>query len=237
MIIFPAIDLYEGKAVRLYRGDYAQMTVYSEHPEEIGSRFVSEGATHVHLVDLEGARDGTTPNLETALRLKRETGLFCEIGGGIRSMDTVRTYLENGLDRVILGTAAVRDPAFLEKALEDYGSRIAVGADVRDGRISVQGWTEDTGLSLSDFCERMRKIGVQNLICTDISRDGAMRGTNRELYSRLSREAGMNITASGGVSSLEDVIALRKLNLYGAIIGKAWYTGTVSLKEAVERAK
>ena len=237
MIIFPAIDLYEGKAVRLLRGDYARMTVYSEHPEEIGRQFASEGASHVHLVDLEGARDGTTPNLKTVLRLKEETGLFCEIGGGIRSMETVRTYLDSGLDRVILGTAAVRDPAFLGEALAAYGEKIAVGVDIRDGKVSVQGWTEDSGLSFLEFCRQMAEKGVKTLICTDISRDGAMRGTNLELYSRLSREVGVRITASGGVSSLEDIRALRKMDLYGAIIGKAWYTGAISLREAIREAE
>ncbi len=237
MIIFPAIDLYEGKAVRLFKGDYAQMTVFSEHPEEIGEAFRAEGATHIHLVDLEGARDGNTPNLETVLRLKRETGLFCEIGGGIRSMDTVRTYLESGLDRIILGTAAVKNPALLEEALEVYGEKIAVGVDIQDGFVAVQGWTENTGLSLWDFCSRMRKLGVKNLICTDISRDGAMRGTNRELYRQMSSRLDLQITASGGVSTLEDVQALREMKLYGAIIGKAWYTGAIRLKKAIEVAR
>ena len=237
MIIFPAIELYEGKAVRLLRGDYARMTVYSEHPEEIGRQFASEGASHVHLVDLEGARDGTTPNLKTVLRLKEETGLFCEIGGGIRSMETVRTYLDSGLDRVILGTAAVRDPDFLGEALAAYGEKIAVGVEIRDGKVSVQGWTEDSGLSFLEFCRQMAEKGVKTLICTDISRDGAMRGTNLELYSRLSREVGVRITASGGVSSLEDIRALRKMDLYGAIIGKAWYTGAISLREAIREAE
>ena len=237
MIIFPAIDLYEGKAVRLLKGDYRQMTVYSEHPEEIGRQFAAEGATHAHLVDLEGARDGTTPNLETVRKLKRETGLFCEIGGGIRSMETVRKYLDSGLDRVILGTAAVRDPDFLARALAAWGERIAVGVDIRDGYVSVQAWTEDSGLPFLDFCRKMAEMGVRTLICTDISRDGAMRGTNRALYEQLGRELDLRITASGGVSSLEDVQALRRLNLYGAIIGKAWYTGAISLREAIEEGK
>lgn len=237
MIIFPAIDMYEGQAVRLLKGDYQRMTVYSGHPEEVARTFAAEGATHVHLVDLEGARDGTTPNLETAMRIRKETGLFCEIGGGIRSMETVRACLENGMDRVILGTAAVRDPDFLEKAVAAWGEKIAVGVDIRDGCVSVQGWTEDTGLPFLDFCRRMADTGVRTLICTDISRDGAMRGANRELYRKLSAELRIQITASGGVSSLEDVRALREMNLYGAIIGKAWYTGAVSLREAIREAK
>ena len=237
MLIFPAIDLYEGKAVRLYKGDYAQMTVYSEHPEEIALDFAAKGATHAHLVDLEGAKSGTTPNLDTVLKLKEAAGLFCEIGGGIRSMETVRTYLSAGLDRVILGTAAVEDPAFLREALDAYGEKIAVGVDIRDGYVAVRGWTEKSALAFLPFCEQMAAEGVKTLICTDISRDGAMRGTNREMYRELSEELGLQITASGGVSSLEDVESLRKMNLYGAIIGKAYYTGDIDLKKALEVAR
>ena len=237
MILFPAIDLYEGKAVRLYRGDYAQMTVYSEHPEEIALDFAAKGAAHAHLVDLEGAKSGKTPNLNTVLRIRETADLFCEIGGGIRSMETVKAYLEAGLDRVILGTAAVEDPAFLREAVDRYGERIAVGVDVRDGFVAIRGWTEKSALGFLDFCRNMERAGVRTLICTDISRDGAMRGTNREMYRRLSETLGLQITASGGVSSLEDVQSLRKMNLYGAIIGKAYYTGDIDLKKAIEVAR
>ena len=237
MIIFPAIDLYKGKAVRLFRGDYAQMTVYSNHPEEIAEDFVNQGATHVHLVDLEGARSGDTPNLDTVIRIRNLSGLFCEIGGGIRSMKTVETYLEAGLDRVILGTAAVEDEAFLREAVKRYGEKIAVGADIREGYVAVRGWTEQSALGLMPFCRKMAEIGVRTLICTDISRDGAMRGTNREMYRELSEQLSLQITASGGVSSLEDVRSLRAMNLYGAIIGKAYYTGDIRLKEAIEVAR
>ena len=237
MILFPAIDLFEGKAVRLYKGDYSQMTVYSEHPEEIARDFAACGATHIHLVDLEGARSGETPNLETVLRIRESTGLFCEIGGGIRSMDIVDRYLGAGLDRVILGTAAVADENFLRRAVEKYGEKIAAGADIRDGYVAVKGWTEQSGVTLEAFFEKMEGIGVSTVICTDISRDGAMRGTNREMYRMLSEKFSVRITASGGVSTLEDVQRLRKMNLYGAIIGKAYYTGDISLKEALEVAK
>ena len=237
MIIFPAIDLFEGKVVRLLRGDYAQMTVYSNHPEEIGKDFAAQGATHVHLVDLEGARSGSTPNLETVLRIRESTGLFCEIGGGIRNMETVDTYLKAGLDRVILGTAAVEDRGFLKKTVEKYGEKIAVGVDVRDGFVAVKGWTENSALRFMDFCKEMEETGVKTLICTDISRDGAMRGTNREMYKQLSETLGLQITASGGVSTLEDVKSLREMNLYGAIIGKAYYTGDIDLEEAIGVAK
>ena len=237
MILFPAIDLYEGKAVRLFKGDYGRMTVYSDHPEEIARDFAAKGATHAHLVDLEGAKNGTTPNLETVLRIKETAGLFCEIGGGIRSMETVGKYLSAGLDRVILGTAAVEDPDFLRAALEAYGEKIAVGVDVRDGYVAVKGWTEKSALRFMDFCRDMESLGVKTLICTDISRDGAMRGTNREMYRELSESLGLQITASGGVSTLADVESLRAMNLYGAIIGKAYYTGDIDLKKAIEVAR
>ena len=237
MIIFPAIDLYEGKAVRLYKGDYTQMTVYSDHPEEVARDFAARGATHAHLVDLEGAKTGATPNLDTVLRIKNAAGLFCEIGGGIRNMETVKTYLSAGLDRVILGTAAVEDPDFLKAAVNAYGEQIAVGVDVRDGFVAVKGWTEKSALPFMDFCKEMESIGVKTLICTDISRDGAMRGTNRGMFRQLSETLGLQITASGGVSTMEDIESLRKMNLYGAIIGKAYYTGDIDLKKAIEMTK
>ena len=229
MILFPAIDLFEGKAVRLYKGDYGQMTVYSEHPEEIARDFAECGATHIHLVDLEGARSGETPNLGTVLKIRESTGLFCEIGGGIRSMEIVDRYLNAGLDRVILGTAAVADEDFLRRAVDRYGEKIATGADVRDGYVAVKGWTEQSNVTLEAFCRKMEEIGVSTVICTDISRDGAMRGTNREMYRMLSEKFRLNITASGGVSTLEDVKSLRAMNLYGAIIGKAYYTGDIEV--------
>ena len=237
MILFPAIDLFEGKAVRLFKGDYAQMTVYSDHPEEIAKDFTACGATHVHLVDLEGARSGGTPNLPAVLKIRESTGLFCEIGGGIRSMEVADRYLDAGLDRVILGTAAVENEDFLRAAVEKHGDRIAVGADIRDGFVAVRGWTEQSGITLEAFCEKMQEIGVATVICTDISRDGAMRGTNREMYRMLSERFRLQITASGGVSSLADVQSLRKMNLYGAIIGKAYYTGDIDLKKAMEIAR
>ena len=237
MILFPAIDLYEGKAVRLYKGNYDQMTVYSDHPEEVAADFAACGATHIHLVDLEGARSGKTPNLDTVLKIRENTGLFCEIGGGIRNMETVDRYLSARLDRVILGTAAIADESFLCAAVDRYGARIATGADIRDGYVAVKGWTEQSGVTLEDFCAKMEQIGVQTVICTDISRDGAMRGTNREMYRILSERFRLNITASGGVSTLEDVKSLRTMNLYGAIIGKAYYTGDIDLREAIEAAR
>ena len=237
MILFPAIDLYDGKAVRLYKGDYARMTVYSAHPEEIARDFTACGAGHIHIVDLEGAKDGTTPNLETVCAIKRSGGAFCEVGGGVRSMEIVERYLAAGLDRVILGTAAVTDRAFLREAVAEFGEKIAVGVDLKDGFVAVRGWTETTALTADTFCAEMKDLGVATLICTDISRDGAMRGTNLALYRELSSKFDLQITASGGVSSLEDVKRLREMDLYGAIIGKAYYTGALDLREAIEAAK
>ena len=237
MNIFPAIDLFEHKAVRLFKGDYAEMTVYSDNPVEIAHDFEAKGAKFIHIVDLEGAKNGDTPNFDTVKEIAQNTGLFCEIGGGIRSLDTVEKYLSAGLDRVILGTAAVNDEEFLRTAVNKYGDKIAVGVDIKDGFVAVKGWTEKSEYSCFDFCEKMREIGVKTLICTDISRDGAMRGTNRQLSKELSEKFDMNITASGGVSTLYDIKALRGLNLYGAIIGKAYYIGAIDLKEALEAAK
>ena len=233
MLIFPAIDLYEGQAVRLYKGDYEQKTVYSDNPVEIALDFVSCGASHIHIVDLEGAKSGETPNFELICRIKKESGLFTEVGGGIRSMETVSRYLDAGIDRVILGTAAVKDEKFLREAVEKYGVRIAVGIDIKDGYVAVKGWTESSGIDAFDFFAKVEEIGVRTVICTDISRDGAMQGTNRELYRTLSGKYNIDIIASGGVSSIDDVKALAGMNLYGAIIGKAYYTGDISLKEAI----
>ena len=237
MKIFPAIDLYSGKAVRLFKGDYSKMTVYSENPLEVARDFEQKGAEFIHLVDLEGAKDGTTPNFETVKSIAENTRLFTEIGGGIRSMETVEKYLGAGVDRVILGTAAVENQDFLKAAVNKYGEKIAVGVDIKDGFVAVKGWPEASSYSCFDFCEKMRETGVKTLICTDISKDGAMQGTNRELYRELAEKFDIDIVASGGVSTLDDIKALKKLGLYGAIIGKAYYIGAIDLKEALEAAK
>ncbi len=237
MNLFPAIDIVNGCAVRLYKGDYAQMTVYSNDPTEIVRDFENCGAKFLHLVDLEGAKDGTTPNFDTVKKIRDCTDMFIEIGGGIRSMETVKKYLDAGIDRVILGTAAVNDEEFLKTAVATYGEKIAVGVDIKDGFVAIKGWTEKSQYSGIEFCEKMQSLGVNTIICTDVSKDGAMIGTNRELYKELSGKLGINITASGGVSSLDDVRALAKLDLYGAIIGKAYYTGAIDLKLALEAAK
>ncbi len=233
MFLFPAIDLYEGKAVRLLRGDYNQMTVYSNNPAEIAHKFEQAGASHIHLVDLEGAKTGQTPNLETIKDILSKTHLFAEVGGGIRTMEVIDRYLSAGVNRVILGTAAVTEEGFVQQAVAKYGDKIAVGVDIKDGCVAIKGWTESSGIDAFAFCEQMQKIDVSTLICTDISKDGMMQGTNRELYQTLSKTFSMNIIASGGVSSLDDVKALNDLGLYGAIIGKAYYTGAIDLKEAI----
>ncbi len=237
MLIYPAIDIFEGKAVRLLRGDYAQMTVYSDNPSEIAEDFARQGAKCIHLVDLEGAKSGTTPNLETICEIKRISGLFCEVGGGIRNLQVVERYLDAGIDRVILGTAALTDSEFLKAAVAKYGERIAVGIDIRDGFVAIKGWTEKSETDAFEFCEKMQQLGVKTLICTDISRDGAMQGANHALYRELSEKFSMQIIASGGVSSIEDVKTLAALDIHGAIIGKAYYTGAIDLKNAIEVAK
>ena len=237
MILFPAVDIYEGKAVRLLQGDYSRMTVYENDPLNAAIRFRHAGSEWIHIVDLEGARDGETPNFDTVLRLKEKSGLRAEIGGGIRTMETVDRYLSAGLDRVILGTAALKDEEFLRKALARYGDRIAVGVDILDSKVAIRGWREKSETDAFVFCERLEEMGLRTLISTDISRDGAMRGTNKKLYKQLQERFSIDIVASGGVSSLDDIRSLADLGLYGAIIGRALYTGDIDLREAIEVTK
>lgn len=237
MYILPAIDLYDKKAVRLFRGDYDNMTVYSSSPVEVALKFAEAGAQYIHLVDLEGAKDGTMPNYDVIKSIVRESGLKAEIGGGIRDEEAVKAYIDAGVARVILGTAAVEDPEFLERAVNKYGDKIAVGVDLKDGYVAIKGWTEKSSLTGMDFCRNLQDMGVKTVIATDISKDGAMQGTNRLLYRKLREEFTMDIIASGGVSSIDDIIALKEMNCTGAIIGKAYYTGAIDLKEAVEVAK
>ena len=234
MKIFPAIDLYEKKAVRLLKGEYDKMTVYSDNPIEIAEDFKRSGAEFIHVVDLEGAKDGTTPNIEVVTEIAKKTGLFVEVGGGIRTMDVLERYFSAGVSRAILGTAAVSNEAFLKEAISEYGEKIAVGADVKDGYIAIKGWVEKSEYTLDAFFAKMQSLGVKTVICTDISKDGAMRGTNLEMYRELSKKYSVDIIASGGVSSIEDVKALSKMNLYGAIIGRAYYVGAINIKEAIE---
>lgn len=237
MILFPAIDILDGKAVRLLKGDYNQVTVYSERPWEFAQDFVSKGCSAIHIVDLDGAKTGDTVNIKTVEKIAQTKGLYSEIGGGIRSMETVERYLEAGISRVILGTAALKDPAFLKEAIRKYDYRIAVGVDLKDGYVSVKGWIETSDKEGFEFMKELEDIGVSAVIVTDISRDGAMKGTNLELYRRISTETGMKVTASGGISTLDDLKALRAMDIYGAIIGKAYYTGAIRLEDALEVAR
>ncbi len=236
MKIFPAIDLYGGKAVRLYKGDYNQMTVYSDNPIEIAIDFMNNGAKNVHIVDLEGAKNGNTPNLELIKNIISATDLFVEVGGGVRSIDVVEKYVEAGAGRVILGTSAVTDNDFLIEAVKSYGEKIAVGVDIKDGFVAIKGWTEKSKQNAFDFCKYLQCIGVKTVICTDISKDGAMQGANHELYAKLNNELKLNIIASGGVSSIDDVKKLYDIDTYGAIIGKAYYTKAISIEEAIKIA-
>ena len=236
MYIIPAIDLINGKAVRLVKGDYNQVTVYSDDPASVAEDFERDGAKLLHVVDLDGAKDGTTANFDTVAEIIRRTGLSVEIGGGIRDIERVEKYMEIGVDRVIIGTAAVTDPEFLCEAVKRYGEKIVVGVDVKDGYVAIKGWLEVSRLSCFDFCQTLSKMGVNTVICTDISKDGMMSGTNMELYRSLSEKFGMRIIASGGVSSLEDIKELSDMELYGAIVGKAIYTGAVKLTDAISAA-
>lgn len=237
MKIFPAIDLYGGQAVRLFKGDYQQMTVYHSNPICVAQDFVKKGATCLHLVDLEGAKTGGTPNIDVISAIVNATSLFTQVGGGIRSMDVIDAYLNSGVSRVILGTAAVRNEAFLKDAVTAYGEKIAVGIDIKDGYVAIKGWTEQSEYTCEQFFDKIQSIGVKTVICTDISKDGAMQGTNLELYRHLSEKYCVDIVASGGVSSMADIRSLHEMGLYGAIIGKAYYTGAIDLAQAIEVAK
>ena len=237
MNIFPAIDLFNGKAVRLLKGDYQKMTVYSENPLEVAKDFENSGAEFLHIVDLEGAKTGDTPNIGTIEKIVKNTSLFTEIGGGIRTLETVEKYVNIGVKRVILGTAAVNDEEFLISAVKKYGEKIAVGIDIKDGFVAIKGWTDLSKFTPFEFCEKMQNIGVKTIICTDVSKDGAMQGTNVDLYKEMSEKFNINIIASGGVSSIDDIKRLKNLEIYGAIIGKAYYTKAISLAEAIEVAK
>ncbi len=237
MYIIPAIDLIGGKAVRLQKGDYDKVTVYSDDPAEVAKAFEGAGAKLLHVVDLDGAKDGTTANFDTVKAIIDKTGLSVEIGGGIRDIERVKKYVDIGVDRIIIGTAAVTDPDFLKQAVELYGERIVVGVDVKDGYVAIKGWLEVSQISCFDFCEKLCGMGIKTVICTDISKDGMMSGTNVELYRELSARFGMNIIASGGVSTLDDVRTLAQMKMYGAILGKALYMGAIDLKEAIEEAR
>lgn len=237
MNIYPAIDLYQGAAVRLFKGDYRQMTIYAKDPVNTAKKFEAEGASFLHMVDLEGAKDGITSNLNVIKKIVENVNLFTQLGGGIRNMETIDNYLSIGVNRIIIGTAAITDKPFLLAAVKKYGQKIAVGVDIKEEKVAIKGWTELSQYSCDDFCLQMQDIGVETIICTDISKDGAMKGTNLELYNRLSQTYSINVIASGGVSSLEDIKALSEMNIYGAILGKALYTDAVDLSAAIEAAR
>ena len=234
MQIFPAIDLRGGQVVRLYQGDYDQETVYAADPCAVARDFLAAGARYLHVVDLDGARDGTLANFETIAALVRQGGLYIEVGGGIRTEERIRRYLDLGVSRCILGTIAVKDFAFTERMARTYGERIAVGVDAREGFVAVSGWKELSAERGVDFCRRLRDAGVKTVIYTDISRDGAEQGTNLDLYRELAEIEGLEITASGGISSIEELRELQTIGTKAAILGKALYTGRLDLKAVIE---
>ena len=233
MDVFPAIDLYEKKVVRLKRGEYSEMTVYSDDPLSVARGFREAGAKYLHTVDLEGAKDASTPNFDVVRSLALKSGLKVEIGGGVRDEDTVKRYLDSGVWRVILGTAAISDPEFLDRMLANYGDSIAVGVDIKDGLVAVHGWREVTGRECFDFCRELEGKGVGTVICTDISCDGMLGGTNIGLYRRLARTFKLKFVASGGVSTTDDIKVLRSMGISGAILGRALYEKTLDLKDAL----
>lgn len=237
MNIFPAIDLIGGQAVRLIKGDYDKKTVYNSDPVAVAVEFKNDGADFLHLVDLDGAKSGKTDNFTVIENIVKKSGLKVEVGGGIRSIDTIEKYLKAGVFRVIIGTAAITDPEFLDKALEKYGEKIAVGVDIKDGFVATHGWTQISDVTCEQFIEKMQQKGVKTVICTDISKDGCLSGTNIELYKELSEKFTLDITASGGVSTLDDVKTLKEMNMYGAILGKALYEKNLSLSEAIAISK
>lgn len=237
MKIFPAIDLYDGVAVRLVHGEYSRMTVCSDAPVEKAMEFRLAGAEYLHLVDLQGARDGVSKNFEVAAQIARVPGLKVEVGGGIRDEETIKKALDTGFYRVILGTAAMEEPDFLSNMVAKYGEKIVVGVDVRSGFVAVRGWTEISKVECFDFIEKLRDIGVRTVMCTDIASDGAMKGTNVDLFRRINERFDLNVIASGGITTLDDVRALREAGLAGATIGRALYAGKIDLREAIEAAR
>ncbi|MBS5144253.1 MAG: 1-(5-phosphoribosyl)-5-[(5-phosphoribosylamino)methylideneamino]imidazole-4-carboxamide isomerase [Butyricicoccus pullicaecorum] len=234
MQIFPAIDLSGGQVVRLYQGDYDKMTVYGTEPCAVAKAFLEAGAKYLHVVDLDGARDGTLANLSPIADIVRQGGLYIEVGGGIRTEERIQQYLELGVNRCILGTAAVKDFDFTVHVAQTYGNQIAVGVDARDGYVAINGWKELSEEKGLDFCRRLYTAGVQTIIYTDISRDGAEQGTNLQVYQELAKISGLQVTASGGISSLEELRQLQKIGTHAAILGKALYTGRLDLKTVIE---
>lgn len=237
MNILPAIDIRGGKVVRLTKGDYDNMTVYRDSPAEVAKEFLAAGAENLHVVDLDGARDGTPVNFSAIRELCEVKGLLIEVGGGIRNLERIEQYLSLGVRRVILGTAAVRDFSFVEAAVKRFADAVAVGVDAKDGMVAVSGWEEVTALPAFSFCEKLRDAGVKTVIYTDISKDGALSGTNLAVYEALRQIEGLNIIASGGITFEDEIRALSKMGLYGAILGKALYEGRLDLRRALAIAK
>lgn len=236
MKIFPAIDLRDGKAVRLFQGDYDKMTVYSDDPADVARAFKAKGADCLHVVDLDGAKDGKLVNYETIKEIVQGVDMFVEVGGGIRDEERIRQYLDIGVGRVILGTVAVRNPGFLEEMVKKYGEKIAVGVDARDGYVAVNGWKEITDRKSFDFCRHLSSIGVKTVIYTDISKDGGLEGTNMDAYRKLKDIEGLEVVASGGISFEEEITELKDI-VSAAILGKAIYSGKLDLEKAVELAR
>lgn len=233
MIILPAIDIIDRKPVRLYQGDYAQKEIVGSSVMELAKNFEQSGAEYIHLVDLDGAKEGKRVNHEIILETAHALDVPVEVGGGIRTMAQIESYLENGIDRVILGTSAMEDPQLLQDALRRYGERIAVGIDCRDSLVYGRGWLEASELHYITFAKQLEEMGVQTGIVTDISKDGTLSGPNTDMLAALKEQSGMRIIASGGIRSIEDIAALKQLGLYGAITGKAMYHGTLDLKAAI----
>ncbi len=233
MLIFPAIDIKDGNVVRLFQGDYDQMTVYSEDPVQVAKTFKDCGATHLHLVDLDGAKEGRLVNFENIKKIIQEAGLFVQVGGGIRDLERIKAYIDLGVHRVILGTAAVTEPEFLKEAIDNYGDKIAVGVDVKGHKVAINGWQNVTNIDADDFLRALEKMGVATVIYTDISKDGGLEGTNLKAYESLQNDYSFQIIASGGVTYMEELQELKKMGVYGAILGKALYAGSLLLKEVV----
>lgn len=234
MQLYPAIDLRGGQVVRLFQGDYDQMTVYGSDPAAQATRFAEAGAKYLHVVDLDGAKDGTLANYSSIASIAAQGGLYVEVGGGIRTQERIEKYLSLGVGRCILGTIAVQDFDFTARMAKEYGSHIAVGVDARDGFVAINGWKELSREKGVDFCRRLFDAGVQAVIYTDISRDGAMQGTNLEVYEELRKIEGLQITASGGISNLNELEKLEAMGIDAAILGKSLYTGAIDLAQAVK---
>lgn len=233
MIILPAIDMIDGKPVRLFQGDYGKKEIVADSILSAAQHFKEQGASYIHMVDLDGAKSGKRENADAVLAVKEKTDLKIEIGGGIRTMEDISFYLEHGIDRVILGTAAIQNENLLKEAVNKYGERIAVGMDCRNGYAMAEGWLQKSSLWYLDFAGKLEKEGVQNIIFTDISKDGTMQGPNLDMLKKLSEHVSVKITASGGVHNLKDIENLSSLHLYGAIVGKAAYSDTFDLHQAI----